>query len=234
MNKQQIENTYKMIKEHHEKFLKKYPVQLPKLTNNGNYTKDALCLVFLARGYPKQKRVTKKELTEFIRQFYPDTNDVQQARHLGAQKGWFIQSGTRGDMDSGLKQGEYKLVTLQTHYPKFRHQQEQNLDENAWDSIKRHYNNRCATCGSKENEEHLRYSDQNTTLQKGHKDPNKPLSSTNTIPQCQYCNRADRNNWIYDDNGRVVKVANPRVVLKSSKDVKKEMYLLLKKDLDEK
>ena len=46
-----------------------------------------------------RKEVSKQELTDFIRQFYPETNDVQQARHLSKQKGYNIISGTRGDIN---------------------------------------------------------------------------------------------------------------------------------------
>ncbi|MGB9852922.1 MAG: hypothetical protein ACPLPX_08695 [Candidatus Kapaibacteriota bacterium] len=79
----------------------------------GNYTKDASVLVYLARQYPNTRKVSKTELTDFIRKFYPDTNDVQQARHLAAQKGWNISSGTRSNGKFDLKSGEYKLETLE-------------------------------------------------------------------------------------------------------------------------
>ena len=39
-------------------------------------------------------------------------------------------------------------------------------------------------------------------------DPSKPLEPGNIIPQCEKCNRADRNYWIYDEKGRVVGIAN--------------------------
>lgn len=85
MNEKEIETTYDLIKSYYEKFLKKYGVKIPKLRDkNGKFTKDALVLVYLARFYPNTVVVTKSELTEFVRRFYPDTNDVQQARHLGA------------------------------------------------------------------------------------------------------------------------------------------------------
>jgi len=77
-----------MICEYYEKYLKQYGVKLPKLTDTqGNYTKDALVLVYLAQDYPKIKKASKGDLTQFIRQYYPDVVDVQQARHLGAQIG---------------------------------------------------------------------------------------------------------------------------------------------------
>ena len=83
----EIKEIYEMIYEYHNKYLKQHGVKLPKLTDTkGNYTKDALVLVYLSQDYPKTKSVSKGELTQFIRQYYPDVADVQQARHLAAQK----------------------------------------------------------------------------------------------------------------------------------------------------
>jgi len=56
---------------------------------------------------------------------------------------------------------------------------------------------------------------------KSHMDPNKPLVPGNIIPQCQKCNRGDRNRWVYDDKGRVIKVANPNVINFCDLDVQK-------------
>jgi len=76
-------------------------------------------------------------------------------------------------------------------------------------------------------------------LQKGHMDPSKPLQAGNIIPQCQICNRADRNRWIYDKTGRVIEVADTqdgkRIVetflKKASTTIKEEIYKFLKKIL---
>jgi len=63
-----IKKTYDMIREYHVNHLKQYGVKLPKLADaEGNYTKDALVLVYLAQGYPKTREVSKGELTQFIR-----------------------------------------------------------------------------------------------------------------------------------------------------------------------
>ena len=89
LNKRSIDAIYKTIQDFHSKYLKRYGVKLPKLYNKaGRFTRDALALVYLAYDYPKTRIVSKAELTKFIRSYYPDTNDVQQARHLGAQSGW--------------------------------------------------------------------------------------------------------------------------------------------------
>ena len=110
LKKGEIEKTYKMISNFHEKFLKKYGVKLPKLYNKEKkISKDALVLVYLARGYPKTRKITKEELTIFIRSYYPNTNDVQQARHLGAQSGWWIVAGGRDNIVLSIKRGVYQL-----------------------------------------------------------------------------------------------------------------------------
>lgn len=135
MNDSEIEATYDLVKKYYNEYLKKYGVQLPKLKDKkGNYTKDALVLVYLARFYPNTVVVTKKELTQFIRKYYPDVNDVQQARHLGAQKGWFISAGGRDNVHVKNK-GEYKLISLEKPYPNFTHHREDNANASSWKKI---------------------------------------------------------------------------------------------------
>ena len=82
-----------------------------------------------------------------------------------------------------------------------------------------------ATCGSKEGEYHNIRKNEITKLQAGHMNPSKPLELGNIIPQCQVCNRPDRDRWIYDKTGRVIEIADSddgkRVVEKYLKRVSK-------------
>ncbi|MEW6608583.1 MAG: hypothetical protein AB1414_14245 [bacterium] len=222
----EINGIYEMICKYHDKYLKQHGVKLPKLIDKErNYTKDALVLVYLAQDYPKTRKTSKGELTRFIRQYYPDTADVQQARHLGAQKGWFIVSGTRGNGHMALESGEYKLITLEKPYPAFKgHRIEETGD---WENLERQYGYRCVTCGSEKGKPHIHWPNTITRLQKAHIDPNKPLIRGNIIPQCEKCNRADRNNWVYDERGRVIKLANPNVIKRSDKEVRWKVYKIL-------
>lgn len=180
---QQIEETYRLIEQHHQEFLVSQGVRLPRLRQAGQYTKYALTLVYLAQGYPHTRTVSKKELTEFIRQYYPDVNDVQQARHLGAQQGWCILSGERNDLASeGMKSGEYRLQTLEECYPGFTaERREEQMDADYWEALKAKYDYRCACCGSREGEPHRYWKNTLTKLQKGHKDPRRPLGPGNII-----------------------------------------------------
>lgn len=91
LTKDEIAQIYSKIEEYHHRYLENYGVKMPKLFNSDkSYTKDALVLIYLTRDYPNTKMTSKTELTQFVRLFYSSVNDVQQARHLGAQKGWYI------------------------------------------------------------------------------------------------------------------------------------------------
>ncbi|MCX7908219.1 MAG: hypothetical protein N2560_01695 [Ignavibacteria bacterium] len=229
MSEEDIKNIYDLISQYYEQYLKSKGVTLPKLFNSkGKFTKNSLVLVYLARNYPHTRVVSKEELTEFVRRFYPNTNDVQQARHLASQNGWFIVSGTRGNGEIRLEYGKYQLITLEKPYPNFNpSRREQGLDK-SWEEIKKGYDFRCATCGSKEGEHHFHWKNAITELQKGHIDPKKPLNADNIIPQCQFCNRAYRNFWIFDKYGRVRKIAKPKMILKfADEKVQFEIYKIL-------
>ena len=229
MDEQEIKAVYDMIKNYHEKFLIKFGVKMPKLVNKKGMTKNALILVYLARDYPKTKKVTKTELTRFVREYFPEVNDVQQARHLGAQDGWWIVSGGRDNIVASLKLGEYQLHTLEQPYPDFK-KGHRVSDTGNWKKLKEQYKFRCATCGSREDEPHFHWSGTKTKLEKSHKDPNKPLVKGNIIPQCQKCNRGDRNRWVYDNKGRVIKLADAKFVKNFDKEVRKKIYKILYKE----
>ena len=228
---QQILDTYKLISEFHEKYLKKHGVVLPNLNKGNSYTKDALVLIYLAQGYPDTKIISKTELTEFIKVYYPETNDVQQARHLGAQKGWYILSGTRNDNTSlNIPSGSYKLQSLTKCYDGFTAERREELyDGDYWENLKKAYGYKCACCGSEEGKKHRYWKNITVVLQKGHKDPAKPLEEGNIIPQCESCNRPDRNYWVYDAKGRVIGISNEKVIDGCSNKVQKAIYSRLYK-----
>lgn len=209
-NNKKIEETYKMVSDYHQKFLANKGVSLPKLKNaDGTFTKDALVLTFLAKGYPNTAVVSKQELTNFIRAYYLDTTDVQQARHLSMQKGWNILSGQRGDKNAKNQQipaGSYKLISLETPYDAFALERRAGFSGD-FEKLKEKYGFRCATCGSREGSDHLFRKGVIVELQKSHMNPKLPLQAGNIIPQCQVCNRGDRNRWIYDKTGRVIEIA---------------------------
>lgn len=227
MRNKEIAELFGIITKHYKMYLQNFGVKPVSLRDSsGNYTKDALVLLCLARGYPHTKAVSKAELTEFVRSFYPDVVDVQQARHLSKQKGYNIVSGTRGDISHKIPAGYYKLIDLQNPYPAFKPDRREGIESSNFEELKKAYNYKCATCGSIEGEPHNIRSNELTKLQKGHMNPARALESGNIIPQCQVCNRADRDRWIYDKTGRVIEVADSddgrRVVEKYLQRVSRE------------
>lgn len=231
----EIEGLYAEIKTIWEKNLESKGIKIPNLRRGDNYTKYALVLIKLYQNY--KKVVSKSDLTDFVKLYYPGINDVQQGRHLAAQKGWYIISKTRGDILSEkykLQEGDYLLHSLDEPYPNFTEERRSlEMEDETWESLKKFYDYRCATCGSVEGEPNIHYPSTITKLQMGHMDPNKPLVLKNTIPQCDKCNRPDRNYFVYNKKGRVIKIADPKFVLKSDVKVQKEIYELLKKKFDQ-
>lgn len=228
LNQKSIESIYETVKSYHEKYLKKVGVKLPKLYNSKKeFTKDALILVYLSYNYPNTRKVTKSELTNYIRTYYPEVNDVQQARHLGAQKGWWILAGGRDNIVLSLKSGEYQLYTLEQAYPSFKNDHRYSQTDD-WEQIKLFYNYRCATCGSQEGLPNLHWTETKTKLQMGHMNPRKSLIAGNIIPQCQKCNQADRDRWVYDEKGRVIRISNPNVIKMYDEDVQLAIFQILK------
>ena len=232
-----IEDTYEMICYYFHKHLEKSEVKLPKLKDKVGYTKDGLVLVRLALNYPNTEVVSKEELTKFVKKYYPDVADVQQARHLGLQKGWYIISGTRGDLSQEkIPAGTYKLVSLEKPHPSYVSKRRTGIETSDFEELKRMYGYKCACCGSKEGEPHNFRKNVNVYLQQGHMNPLKDLVAGNIIPQCQICNRPDRNRWIYDTTGRVIEVADTpdgkRVVLTYLKNSDFETLLDIKRELE--
>lgn len=120
MSEIELIECYSELKERYEKYLKKFGVSLPRLKIKDNYTKDALVLIYLYSNF--QKPVSKEDLTNFLGEYGERPNDVQQARHLGQQKGWYIISGQRRDKECeeyNVKPGEYALISVEKHYPNF-------------------------------------------------------------------------------------------------------------------
>lgn len=225
LSNEELSQQYNIIKSYYDKYLIDKGVKLPGLYRGNEFTSGALVLIFLSLGYPETEVVSKEELTTFIRHYKPTVNDVQEGRHLAAQKGFYIASGRRNDKHR-VPDGCYKLITLEEAYPGFM-QERRNSDSLDWERLKEKYNYRCATCGSREGESNFRWPERITILEKAHMDPRKELTDDNAIPQCSACNRGDRNRWVYDSKGRVIKIANANVISACDEGVQLEVYRIL-------
>lgn len=231
--KSKIEKAYNKLEALHKLRLEEQGVKLPRFKSGTRITKDAIVLAYL---FTKLKKpVTKSELTRIVNIFYPGTTDVQQGRHLANGKGWNILSERRNDRGTERwPKDSYALISVSKPYPSFLPNRRAPLQDSTWIRIKRRFKNRCATCGSVENEKNLRNSNSRTKLERAHCDPTKPLTMDNCIPQCQECNRPARNYWVWDNKGRPKALADARIIKKSSTDVRKRVFEILHKEFKHK
>jgi hypothetical protein len=141
--------------------------------------------------------VTKSDLIALIDY---KGNDLQAPRHLWNGSGWFVESNNKGGGNLA-----YRLVSVEEPSPGWIPvKRTQGLNVADWDALKAEYDYCCASCGAKENEPH-RYHERNVTLEKGHMDPRKDMSTGNIIPQCNFCNKHYSNKAVFDRYGRVTK-----------------------------
>ena len=194
-----IEEKYSEIEKYHKE--NALSCVLPSLKRGNVYSESALTLVYLAREYPNTLPTSKDEITKFCEKCIgKEINDLQAPRHLATQSGWCIQSG-RNNPTQDVPSGYYKLLTLEKSLPNFSKKRRENYGDNEFEEIKKSYEYRCATCGSKEGEQHKHWKHTIVKLEKGHMDPTKSLSGGNIIPQCQCCNKAMKGKFKFNESG---------------------------------
>lgn len=216
-----IENTYQTLSTEHASNLSAYGVVLPPLRSGTGFNRRALQLVFLRLRY--RELVSKEELSRFVKQFEPDSAGDQQARHL-AYDGWDVRcSGKAKDRFEGQKipNGHHVLASVEHPANKFMSQRVKRLGRLAatdWLSLQDAYDHRCASCGKPSKGK----------LEQGHKDPRLPCELKNIIPMCGPCNNWAGDRFVFDDEGRVVALSSPAVVLASTTEVQYQIFLALR------
>ena len=168
----------------------------------------------------KGELVHQDTVSRINRQYRPNAATDQQVRHL-KRDGWNI-TGSRGDhaLKDPFRPSE--------EYANERARRQGRLNAETWDEVKRTFGNRCATCGAVDGELDPRYGADRVQMQQGHQDPQKASDDPlNIIPQCQYCNRAYRSDFVFDDKGRVTAVASIRPVRMASLSVQKAIQKFL-------
>ena len=178
--------------------------------------------------------VHKDLISEFVRKYKPNAKLDQQVRHLGTQCNWYVLNKDTKvpDADEKVPSGYNYLVSIEMPNPKVIVTSLKRAGRSAartFEELKYIYDLKCATCGLEEDKLDWRTGNK-VRLQQGHMDPNKMLTIDNTIPQCEYCNKTYQDNFVFDQYGRIIKINNPKFVLRSDKEVKKEMMELLKEE----
>ena len=175
--------------------------------------------------------VHKDMVSRFVRQHIKNAALDQQVRHLGTQYGWYVlNKGAKvPNIDETVPSGYNYLVTIESPSPTILAAALKRAGRVAardFFEIKMAYGNKCATCGREEGKKD--HKNQGTiVLQQGHMNPRLPLTLDNIIPQCQYCNQTYKDYFQFNEDGRVVAVNNPQILLSSPKDVQDEMITVL-------
>jgi hypothetical protein len=228
----ELERLYEELRRAHENNLQQLGVKLPRFRQNGLYTKYALALIALYSRFGQP--VTKDELEEFIAKYTEGARDKQQGRHLGPQYGWAVLSQNRPDRGTeDWPRDSYGLVSLTESHPAFWQHRSGDLSDSEWLEIKARFQLRCALCGSEEGQDNLRNPNVITQLEKGHRDPTKPLAANNCLPQCQECNGPLKENFIFDKRGRPKAIAKADLIFQSPDHVQRDVYRLLVERFEE-
>ncbi len=191
----------------HDEHLAQHEVKLPSPTS---YKRIWLAMLHHYCHRP----VHKDEISDAVQREYPDAGKDQQVRHL-KRDGWNITSP---------KRGYHQLKDPYRTSQEFHNEQNRRrgrLASKDFSELKKKFANRCATCGVREGEPDHRYGSDKVVLEQGHQDPDKPSDDPkNIIPQCQFCNRAYKSDFVFDDKGRVRAIGSVGPVERASEEVK--------------
>ncbi len=213
-----------------EKNLKDKGVKLPSFGNHTCYQ-----LIYLYCNL--KKLVHKDDVQKWDRETWiPDVGDSQ-IRHLGAQAGFNLYKGGEVDpngnlISGGNRSGYAVLWDLDNVCPHWKQHRIAGVKAGDWESIKKLYDYRCATCGSPEGHRNFKNTSLITKLQQGHmnNETGNDLVPGNIIPQCLECNQAYRDTVNFNEKGMVVSLSTPELAVKSSKSVRQQILDILRKD----
>jgi hypothetical protein len=211
----------KMEEEFSSSGAKKQGVKLPKKVSQKGQT-----LYYLWENKENVIKKSQAEL-EICCRLGIQTKDIQSLRHLGKQSGFnVLQKGARYG-NYTLKKGEYVFVGFEevNKYWNINRRNDKELD---FFSIKKKFNNKCATCGEKEGQPH-RYTGSRTKLEKGHMDPSKSMKNENIIPQCSFCNGIYKDKFIFGNTGFVKQPTKQGILDTVAKMNREEVEELIKK-----
>lgn len=212
---------YESFKEaYNNSCLKEEKVSLP-----GINTDKAVDLVYC---YSKLGQIYREEEMRAYYTSITGKTTWRQPRHYGTQFGWnhFIVGEV---LPNGykLKNGEFCLWDI-NHCKKGYNPERRSKDPitaKEFIELKKKYGYRCAVCKDLEGTPSHLYPDKIVKLQKGHINPNKPLTVSNCIPQCQCCNQGAENHWIFNKAGEIYAPNTVEAVMRNKNDGFRESLL---------
>ncbi len=210
-NKTELQRAWEELQSIHTEYLKPHGVKIP---GSSFYDEQAKSIWLAVLHYYAGTAVDKNVISDVVKRDRPDLSHDQQVRHL-KRDGWSL-----------LGRGKHELNPYRPslEWINARNRRDSRLNARSFDDIKSLFGNRCATCGAREGQLDPRYGEGAVQLQQGHMDPEKPANLSNIIPQCQYCNRAYRSDYVFDEKGRVKAIADIRPVRQATRTVQKRVF----------
>lgn len=210
----ELKEAYAEAKRIHRVHLDQHGVKLPEW---GTYKSIWLAMLLHFTPNPVHKDV----ISDAVRRTFPEAGRDQQVRHL-KRDGWNITSEGGG---SHALADPYRPAQ---GFVNERTRRQGRLSAENFDELVQSFGNRCATCGASQGEPDPRYGEDPVQLQQGHQDPDKSSDDPkNIIPQCQFCNRAYRRDYVFDDRGRAKAVADVGPVKRARMSVQRKIWSYL-------
>ena len=210
----ELDTAYRDIARIHAEHLAQHGVKLPAKNSH-----KRIWLAMLHHYAPEQ--VHKDEISDAVRREYPNAGRDQQVRHL-KRDGWNIAGSGGFHQLADPYRPDQGFVNE-------RNRRQGRLNAGDFTQLITAFGNRCATCGAREGEPDPRYGPDRVTLQQGHQDPDRPANDPdNIIPQCQFCNRAYRRDFVFDSRGRARAVADVGPVRRANRTVQRKIWELLR------
>ncbi len=212
----ELQKAWEDIQRLHTQYLAVHEVIIPKVDDYAAHNRSLQLAVL---WHYRDREVHKDEVSAIAQRDRPGAATDQQIRHL-KRDGW----------DIGPKPGRHKLNPFRPsqEFVNENARKRMRLGAEDFESVKQAFGGRCATCGATEGEPDPRYGSNVVRLQRGHRDPHEAGDDPeNIIPQCQFCNQAYRNDFVFDEKGRATAVASVRPVSRASSAVQREIRNLL-------
>jgi hypothetical protein len=216
----------------YEQFVKDWEINLksigvrkpPKFGTKGSWT-------YLYAYCHMGKPITGLHIAKWASQLSGEefTEDSQALRHMSNTYGYNARK-RNGIMPDGskLKSGQYSLINMLEAAPGWKNNRSKVVKIGDWEDIKKHYNYKCACCGSAEGKSNNRMPGTSTILEKGHMNPRLPLGPGNMIPQCQICNKPYLDHVVFDKNGYVHAIASTKLLERADEETQKQCWEMLR------
>jgi len=216
---EELQVAWQELQDIHSEYLALHKVKIPTVTH---YAKSQKAIWLSVLWHYREREVPKDEVSAIVRREMPTAAADQQVRHL-KRDGWNIgRSPGRHKLDPYKPSQEF----INANAAKSR-----TLQSADFDAIKTRHGHRCATCGAKDGLPHPLYGAERVKLQRGHRDPHEAGNNPgNIIPQCQFCNRAYKGDFTFDEKGRIHAVAGIGPVRRASDHVKSQIWKFLNKN----